>query len=180
MTVLHNGELLVLPTETVYGVAADPNARGALDALYRAKHRPQERAIAILVEGVEAARRDGARFNAISERLAANYWPGPLTLVLGAKEGERGYRVPDHPVPLALLRAWGGPLAVSSANRSGYPPAQTADEAEEALGECVALVLDAGPVSGGVASTVVRVREETCEILREGAIPAAIIRECTR
>lgn len=175
VVLLRNGSLVVVPTETVYGVAADPAAEDAVGAIYRAKGRPADKAIAYLVDGIETARRDGAHFSPRAARLASRFWPGPLTLVVPARGEERGYRVPDHPVTLALLRSRGGPLAVSSANRSGEPPARTAAEAEHALGPSVAMVLDAGPVTAGIPSTVVRVRRDALEMLREGAIPAGDI-----
>ena len=102
--------------------------------------------------------------------LARRFWPGPLTLVLSTPHGFRGFRVPKYAVTLALLRSVGRVLAVTSANRSGEPPTVTAQEAAEAVGGRVSVVLDAGRSPGGVPSTVVRVDGEKVEILREGAI----------
>jgi L-threonylcarbamoyladenylate synthase len=98
-------------------------------------------------------------------------------LVLGAGEDAKGFRVPDHPVARALLRHYGAVLAVTSANRGGEPPALSAGEAVAALGDAVAVVLDAGRSPGGVPSTVVRVSKARVDVLREGAIPAAAIKE---
>jgi tRNA threonylcarbamoyl adenosine modification protein (Sua5/YciO/YrdC/YwlC family) len=167
---LARGGLVILPTDTVYGVAADPRVPGAEEALYRAKQRPADKAVARLAWSTDQVTGCGAQLNAAARRLAARYWPGPLTLVLPAPGGECGFRVPDHAVCLAVLQAAGTPLAVSSANRSGAAPAVTAEDAVRQLGEAAALTLDAGRVPGGEPSTVLRVAGEHVEILREGAI----------
>ncbi len=171
MDALLRGELVVIPTDTVYGVAAHPGAPGALDRLYEAKGRPDEKAVARMIAHADTLHlgdRDGAEG---LRRLAARYWPGPLTLVLEEGTETVGYRVPNHAVALALLRAVNEPLAVSSANRSGEPDARNAGEAIRALGSSVAVVLDAGPSPGQIPSTVVAVKESRVDILREGAIP---------
>ena len=164
------GELVILPTDTVYGLAADPRAPGALEALYRAKRRPREKEIARLALSADQVAGCGADIGAAGRRLADRYWPGPLTLVLRVPGGKCGYRVPDHPVCLEVLRAAGAPLAVTSANLSGASPAVTASEAMEQLGAAASLALDAGPAPGGVPRSVVSVSGERIEILREGAI----------
>lgn len=167
---LRRGDLVVVPTETVYGVAADPRVPGALAKLRGAKGRPADKPIARLVPDLASARAEGAALGVAAERLARRFWPGPLTLVARSPGGAVGYRVPDHAVTLLVLRAAGAALAVTSANLSGEAPAVTASQAVASLGEHVALVLDAGPSPGGVPSTVVRADGERVEILREGAI----------
>lgn len=164
---LKRGELVVIPTETVYGLAADPDVPGALDRIFQAKRRPDSKQVALLVDEQQWRTLPAFSDNNIAQRIGRRYWPGPLTLVVGAD----GYRVPDHPVALALLRALGRPLAVTSANVSGAPPAVTAEAAVEALGDSVALILDAGPAPGGVPSTVARLTPDRLECIREGAIP---------
>lgn len=175
--VLRRGELLVLPTETVYGLAVDPGQSAAMESLYRAKSRPEDKSLALLVDDFEGLPDHGIAKGSKAEALARRYWPGPLTLVIPSRGGFVGYRVPDHPVALAVLRGFGGPVAASSANVSGRPPALTADEAERSLGGAVSAILDAGPVPGGVPSTVVRVSAGRTEVLREGAIPASEIEQ---
>ena len=175
---LHSGDLVIVPTETVYGVAADPTAEGAVEKIYQAKLRARGKAIAYLIGNEETARKDGARLSPCAQRLADRYWPGPLTMVLPVADGERGYRVPDHGVTLALLIAFGRPLAVTSANLSGSPPARTADEAEATLGDKVACILDSGPSPGGVHSSVVRVTGIRTEVIREGAISTKALEAC--
>lgn len=168
---MRRGELVVIPTDTVYGVAAHPGVPGALDRLYEAKGRPDSKAVARLIADAGLLRWDARDGAAGLRRLAARYWPGPLTLVLEEGAETIGYRVPNHAVALAVLRAVNGPLAVSSANRSGEPDARNADEAVRALGASVAVVLDAGPSPGQIPSTVVAVKESRVHVLREGAIP---------
>ena len=167
---LKNGDLVILPTETVYGVAADPRVAGAVDRIYRVKGRADDKPIALFAAELRQVEQYGARVSPKAARLAQEFWPGPLTLVLPCASGFVGFRVPDHPVPLAVLRCAGFVLAVTSANRSGDPPSITAQEAAAALGSRVSIVLDAGPSPGGVPSTVVKVDGEKLEILREGAI----------
>ncbi|MBN1558229.1 MAG: threonylcarbamoyl-AMP synthase [Lentisphaerae bacterium] len=172
---LRGGKLAVIPTDTVYGVAAHPDAADAAARLYAAKGRAADKPVALLAADLGAVERWGAVLPAPARRLAEAYWPGPLTLVLRVRGAsgagaEEGFRVPACALTQALLRACGGVLRVSSANRSGAPPALTAAEAAAALGEAVDVILDAGPAPGGVASTVVRVAGDTLEILREGAV----------
>ena len=165
------GELIVVPTETVYGVAARADSAEAMARLYAAKGRAEAKRIAFFADGIEAVRRAGGRVEEIAERLAAAFWPGPLTMVLpSAAGGWDGFRVPDHPVALAWVRELGFLPAVTSANRAGEPPARTAQEAWDALAPYVSLALDAGPATGGTASTVVRVKDGAVELLREGPI----------
>ena len=165
------GELAIVPTETVYGVAARADSAEALARLYAAKGRDETKRVALFAAGIETARAAGARTDGVAERLAAAFWPGPLTLVLpNAAGGWEGFRCPDHPVAQAWLRELGFPPATTSANRSGEPAARTAREAWAALAPHVALALDAGPAPGGVASTVAKVADGGVEILREGPI----------
>jgi len=166
---LRHGGLVVLPTETVYGVAADPRVDGAVEKLVAAKERDRGKPIALLAAGIDAICAFGVTLSEGGRRLAERFWPGSLTMVLPVGEGYEGFRVPDHPVALAVL-AETGVLRVTSANVSGEPAALTAEDALAALGERVDLVLDAGPVTGGVASTVIRVAADGVEVLRDGPI----------
>jgi L-threonylcarbamoyladenylate synthase len=168
---LKQGGVVVFPTDTVYGVAVDPRVPGALERLYAVKDRDRGKPVPILADGVAAVVGFGAEMGEAERRLAEAYWPGPLTLVLRVGRVCEGFRVPDHEVALAVLRATGSVLRVSSANLSGEPPAVTADEARAAIGTRVDFVLDAGPVQGGVPSTVAQVVDGTVRVIREGAIP---------
>ncbi len=173
---LRRGELVVIPTETVYGLAADATQPAAIERIYAAKSRDGKKPLAFFVRRTEDMEALGAELSPAARRLAQRGWPGPLTLVLPAGEALLGFRIPDHPVALAVVEAMGGPLAVTSANLSGEPDARTAGEAEHALGEAVALVLDAGPSPGGVPSTVVRCVGDQLEILRAGALDETTVR----
>jgi L-threonylcarbamoyladenylate synthase len=176
---LRTGRLIVMPTDTVYGVAALPRAHGAVASIFEAKGRLEGKPIPVLgasIRDLQAV----VRFNERAVRLAGRFWPGPLTLVLprapffphdigGDDSSTVGVRVPDHDLALELLGR-SGPLAVSSANRSGSPPATTVGEARTQLGGSIAVYLDGGDCSGDV-STVVSMTGEP-EVLREGAVRA--------
>lgn len=164
------GRLVILPTETVYGLCADPRHADAMLALYAAKGREEGKKCACLVGGPGHLACAGAVLCPTTRALAKRFWPGPLTLVLDTPGGPEGFRWPDHAVALAVLRAFGRPILATSANRSGDAPALTAAEAVAALGDAVDVVLDSGPVPGGVPSTVARIHEDRIEILRAGAI----------
>jgi len=167
---LRRGALVLLPTDTVYGIAADPRVPGAEARLAAAKGRPRTRPIPFLAAGRADVERCGAEFDATARRLADAFWPGPVTLVLSCGDKFEGFRVPACAPTVDVLRASGGVLRVTSANRSGEPPALTAEEAVRALGDSVEVALDGGPASGSVPSTVVKVENGTARILREGAV----------
>lgn len=177
--VIRAGGLIVLPTDTVYGVAADPWQPGAVAALYAAKRRPPDRAIPILLSDGDEIDRVAERVPEAARRLAAAFWPGPLTIVMPKRTDVPeivsalptiGVRVPDHDAARAAIRACGGALAVTSANLSDQPSAHTAAEAASALGEAIDLVLDGGLAPGGTPSTVVDVAGGAPRVLRPGPI----------
>jgi L-threonylcarbamoyladenylate synthase len=173
---LRRGQLVVVPTETVYGLAADPRVPGAVARLYAAKGRAAAKPVTLLAADVAWVARAVPRLAPAARALAGAFWPGPLTLVLRTAAGFEGFRVPDHPVARELLRRAGGLLAVTSANLSGAVPATTAAEALQALDQAVAIVLDAGPSPGGRPSTVVRVDGALVTVLRPGAIAGTEIK----
>lgn len=179
--VLDRGGLVVLPTDTVYGVGADAFDAEAVARLLAAKGRGRQMPPPVLVP--DAATLDGLATDVpdVARTLVAQLWPGGLTLIcraqpslawdLGETRGTVALRMPDHPAALALLRRT-GPLAVSSANRTGQPAALTAADAAAQLGDAVQLYLDAGAAPGGVASTIVDVTGDAPRIVRAGAIGA--------
>jgi L-threonylcarbamoyladenylate synthase len=180
---LRAGRPVVIPTDTVYGVAALPGIPGAIKAVFAAKGRAKDKALPVLAARLEDLA-GVAELEATAHRLGAAFWPGPLTLVvrrrpdlawsLGAgSEDTVAVRIPDCDVALRLLAAT-GPLAVTSANRSGYPPARTVPEARAALGEAVHHYVDGGRCAGAV-STVVSVVGAP-RVLRAGAIAEDTIR----
>lgn len=169
---LRRGRLVIIPTETVYGVAADPRVTGAEERIYRAKARDRGKPLPLLAASLGDVERQGAVFGPVERALAERFWPGALTIVLATPAGPEGFRVPACDVARKLIDRAGGVLRVTSANLSGEPPALTADEAVAALGPHVEVVLDAGPVPGGVPSTVVKVENGRVLILREGVVDA--------
>ena len=181
------GNPVVIPTDTVYGVAAHPGVPGATQRLYEAKGRDANKPIALLVTGLQAVENFGAVLTPSEKLLTDKYWPGPLTLVLKIRAGNsatsraatyEGFRMPDSQIALSILQEAGGALRVTSANMSGEPDAVTAKQALDSLNGKVALVIDGGPVEGGVASTVVKMVNGRPQILREGAVTREDVRLC--
>ena len=175
------GELVILPTETVYGVAVRADSPAALARLCAAKGREAAKHLTRLASGLNVIRDAGISVDETTRRLAAAFWPGPLTMVLpDGAGGWLGFRVPDHLVALAWLRELSFLPAVTSANRSGEPSALTAQNAWAALVPHVALALDDGPSPGGQASTVVRVTQGAVQLLRDGPISREDIAKVSR
>lgn len=168
------GRLVAFPTDTVYGIGCRAGDADGLARLFTAKRRPPEKAVPWLVASIAEVGRLGFRTDELARRLAKRFWPGGLTIVLPAADGEatQGFRVPDHPLTLALLAA-AGPLAVSSANRSGEPETLDADDVAIAFADSdePAATLDGGRVPGGVASSVVDLSGARGRLVREGALP---------
>ena len=167
----------VIPTDTVYGIAAHPACPSAVARICTIKGRPTGKPIALLAADAAAVTAFGAAFPPAAQRLAAAYWPGALTLVLPCGSLYEGFRVPDHDATRALLAACGGTLRVTSANLSGAMPATSAVEALKDVGLDADLVIDGGTSPGGVPSTVVKIDPDgSITVIREGAIPADDIR----
>jgi tRNA threonylcarbamoyl adenosine modification protein (Sua5/YciO/YrdC/YwlC family) len=178
-SVLRNGEIVVFPTETVYGLGVLPTAGEAAERLNRLKGRDPGHPLTLhLTPGADLEGRV-ACLTPLARRLRRRFLPGPLTLVLPgrAPERETGVRVPRHAVCEALLERVGGALLGTSANPTGQPPATAVEELSGSLLRHVALVLDGGPSRYRAASTVVRPRGDRPDILREGAIPADFVRD---
>lgn len=183
---VRRGELVVLPTDTVYGLGADAFDADAVAALLRAKGRGRDMPPPVLVSAPTTIDALAVGLPAWARALVEEFWPGPLTLVcrqqaslrwdLGDARGTVAVRMPDHDVALEVLERT-GPMAVSSANLTGRPAARDAEEAEDMLGDRVAVVLDAGPAPGGEASTIVDATGERPRVLRWGALPAARLTE---
>lgn len=178
--ILRGGGVVALPTDTVYGIGVALDTPGGIERLFRAKRRPPDRGIMLLLD--EAAQADGIGvMTPAAAALAEATWPGGLTVVIAQRPevalpealtgGVRtiGLRVPDHAAPRALARAV-GPLPVTSANISGVPEARDAAGILDQLGEAVDLVLDGGPAHGGPPSTVVDCTGARPSILRLGAV----------
>ena len=185
-TTLNCGGLVVMPTDTVYGVAARLDRPEAIVRLYVAKGRPEEKPIPVLISSPEQLARLTGDLPAGAAAFAAQFWPGALTVALPrsaavpdlvvAGGDTVGLRMPDHPFALALIAACGGALAVTSANRSGDPSLHEAAAVAEAIGGAVDLIVDGGTTPGGMASTVVAIAEDGPRVLREGPIDLASLR----
>jgi L-threonylcarbamoyladenylate synthase len=182
---LRGGRLAILPTETVYGLAADAANPRAVAAVYAAKGRPSFNPLIAHVADLAAAKRI-ARFDDRAVALAERFWPGPLTLVLPVADTQAvcdlaragldtvAVRAPAHPLAHALLEAFGGPVVAPSANRSGRPSPTTFADAVEETGAAAGAVLDGGPCQVGLESTVVALLERP-RLLRPGAVTRAEI-----
>jgi L-threonylcarbamoyladenylate synthase len=182
---LQNGELVVFPTDTVYGLAARAFDPEAIDRLFLVKGRESVKAIPILLGKLSQLPQVTGRIGPLASRLAQRFWPGPLTLVVLGHPGlpanlspQRtvGVRMPDHPVALALLRQT-GPLAVTSANLSGGESTTTAQEVFDQLAGRIPLILDGGRTPGGTPSTVVDCTGDEPVILRSGPITLDKLRD---
>ena len=176
---VQRGQVIVIPTDTVYGVAADAFDADAVAALLAVKGRGREMPPPVLVSAATTLDALAVDVPDYARALIKEFWPGPLTVVckqqaslrwdLGDSRGTVAVRMPDHEIALELLERT-GPLAVSSANKTGLVPATDADVAEEMLGEYVALVVDGGPTPGSEASTIVDVTTTPGRVLRRGAL----------
>ena len=183
---VRRGALVVLPTDTVYGLGTDAFSPSAVAALLAAKGRGRDMPVPVLVPSPKTLPGIAVLPGGAGQRLVDAFWPGGLTVVctaqpsldwdLGDARGTVAVRMPLHPVALELLTET-GPMAVSSANRSGRPPAVTIEEAIEQLGDAVAIYLDGGEAQDNVPSTIVDVTGEVPRVLRSGAVSIELLRE---
>ncbi len=180
------GKLVVMPTDTVYGIGCDAFNETAVNALLAAKGRGPDMPVPVLVGSPSTLAGISMQSTGMVKRLTEAFWPGALTLVctqqpslrwnLGNTRGTVAVRMPLHPVAIEVLRET-GPMAVSSANRSGQPPARTGEQARSQLGESVAVYLYSYPTEDDVPSTIVDVTGEVPRVLRDGAISIETLRE---
>jgi protein-tyrosine phosphatase len=195
---LREGRLVAFPTETVYGLAASALAPAGVARLRQSKGRPEAKPLTLAIAGPAEALDWVPHMSLLGRRLARRCWPGPVTLVFNdgvanglasrlpgpvqqwvAPGGALGLRVPDHDAILQVLHQVPGPLVLSSANPSGMPPATTAQQVIEAMGQDVDLIIDDGPSHYGQASTVVKVNGNRFEVLREGVVSASALERLT-
>lgn len=187
VSILNQGGVIAIPTDTVYGVAASIELPASLARLYTIKGRPEDRPLPVLLAGVAHLDMVAAPLDDRLKVFLDRFWPGGLTVAVPAlphvpppvtaRDGTVGVRVPNHPVTLALLQAAGGALAVTSANRSGQPAATSPAGAIAALGSRLDLVLDAGEAPGGEASTVIGVKQGRLVLYRPGVIAWSNLRQ---
>jgi len=176
--ILRRGGIVAYPTDTLYGLAVDPSSDAAVEALFALKGRDAAAAIALIAADPAHAEQAG-RFGAVERRLAAAFWPGPLTIVVPASAGMSrrlapggtvGVRVPAHAVACALALRFGGCITATSANPSGGTAPSTAMDVARSFASGIDLVLDAGPAPGGAPSTIVEVIAGRLTLHRAGAI----------
>src|SRR3984957_7766484 len=197
---LRRGELVAIPTDTYYGIAADPFNLAAVDQLYRVKGRPETRALPILVNKIDQAlvlmREPEEEVSGVDHapwnftKLAQAFWPGGLTLVVDASNrvplkvtgntGKVALRWPKSPIVEQLIDEFGGPITGTSANISGFPACANTEQLMKQLGLRLPLVLDAGETGMGLPSTIIGLRDDNWEVLREGAIPVSEIEAVLR
>ena len=187
---LRSGGLCAVPTETVYGLAANALDAAAVDQIYAVKGRPEQKALSVLVPGPEALDTYCENLPRGAYALAERFWPGPLTLVLLSRKREAaavraggetlGLRCPDHPLTLALLRELDFPLAAPSANPSGAESPKTAGQVLDYFDGRIEAVLDGGPCGIGRESTILDMSSRPYRILRQGALPEAELGKCLR
>ena len=186
---LADGECVAIPTETVYGLAADATNGRAVAHIFELKGRPKFNPLICHVDGIDMARRHGV-FDPISEKLATAFWPGPLTIVVPLQPGSNihdlvtagldtvGLRCPTGPAN-RIIAAYGQPLAAPSANRSGRVSPTTAEHVSGEFADTDLLVLDAGPCQVGLESTIVKVTGNAIMILRPGSVTPDMIADVT-
>ncbi|HEY5594963.1 MAG TPA: L-threonylcarbamoyladenylate synthase [Nitrospiria bacterium] len=179
--IIDSGGIVAFPTETFYGLGADPFNAAAVERLFRVKERDPSKPISLVVDEIKRLEGIVETIGPAATRLIRKFWPGPLTIVFKSSSrlpavltggtGKIGVRIPGHPMALRLLRAVGKPLTATSANLSGQADAVTAAAVETALGPRIDLILDGGTTPGGLGSTVVDATFHPPRLIREGRIP---------
>jgi L-threonylcarbamoyladenylate synthase len=174
LELLARGEVVIIPTETVYGLAADGNSEAAISKLKQFKGSENSKLLQRLAANVDDVRQRVSSWDPRIKRITSQFWPGPLTLILESV----GWRVPDHPFLRDLIRRFGRPLAATSANLAGESPALDCDQAVRTFEGKIDLALDGGRGSVGKASSVARVDGASLEILREEAVSRQELLRC--
>jgi L-threonylcarbamoyladenylate synthase len=186
---IRKGQVLGMPTDTFYGLAADPYNLRAVERIYEIKGRAKAKPLSLLIESVEQAEELARLLPDEFYELTRKYWPGPLTVIVRAatrvplkvtaNTGNVALRVPAATIPLAVIKAAGVPVTATSANLSGAPECTSAEAVRDQLGARIPVIVDGGPSPRHVASTIIDLSDESgaWRIQREGAIPAGEIRE---
>lgn len=168
---VRNGSLVIFPTETVYGIAANLLNDKAIESLYKVKGRPAGKPFTVHIADISMVEKMRCKMPEAALKLAKKFWPGPLTLVLKSEDGNTvGFRMPANAIALELIKLSGVPVVAPSANLSGSPAPTSAEEAAKDLSQKVDMILDGGKTHVGVESTVVDMTVSPPKVLREGAI----------
>lgn len=180
---IQRGEVVAIPTDTLYGLAADPFNLAAVERVFRTKGRAESKALPILINSIAQAPLLARELSETFQRLASAFWPGALTLVVEAADriplkvtgntGRVALRWPHLPVPCELIERLGAPITGTSANLSGFPPCSSAEQVAKQLGDRLPLILDGGDTGRVLASTIVELRGEEWRVAREGVISEA-------
>lgn len=174
--VLNGGGVIILPTDTVYGLACHPDFPESLQRIYEIKARDGRKPVAFLASDPETPVKYGAEFSDDAKTFAARFWPGALTIVADCHGTTEGFRVPDKDLAREIIAKCGGLLRVTSANLSGHPAAVTAqDQSVTDIADLCDMVIDDGPAPVGIASTVIRDTADGWRILREGGVTSAML-----
>lgn len=186
--VIKNGGLVVFPTESFYGLAADTRRPFALKKVFRVKRREESKPLLVLIAEKNWINQLSAYVPPKAEKLMRSFWPGPLTIIFPAVDeldealtgnaGKVGVRLPSHPVARALVRSVGAPITGTSANISGRPAPTTWEEAFKQIGDEVDCIIAQRSCCGGMGSTIIDVTHDPPRLLRRGLIAAKLIREC--
>jgi L-threonylcarbamoyladenylate synthase len=189
-TTLKSGGVVAIPTDTLYGLAADPWNPVAVARVFAIKGRPADRALPLVAADIAQVRQWIGELDVVARRLAERFWPGPLTLVMHAPDGLApevaagsatiGVRVPSHAVPRALCAAFERPLTATSANLSGHPATDDPDRVAAQLSSGLDLLLDSGTTRGGPASTIVDVTHREMRLIRAGAVSWEDVNACAQ
>ena len=187
VTVLRQGGVVAIPTDTYYGLAGDVFNERALKKIYKVKGRDESKPLLVIIPDSTLLPSLTSRVSGNVQTLISRFWPGPLTMLfpghprlprlLVGRTQKIGIRIPDHPVALALLKACKRVLTATSANRTGQPGPVTAEEVTRSIGKDVDLILDAGPTAGGKGSTIVDITLSPPRLVREGKVPFSTVME---
>ena len=187
---IRRGEVIAIPTDTLYGLAANPFDDAAVERVFAIKGRPRNNPLPLLVDSLEMASELAAHLPEPFHKLARHFWPGPLTIVVSASAklpaevtagtGTIGLRLPQASIAVALIRAAGCPITATSANLSGEQDSSSAEQVERSLGDRLSLIVNGGRSSNQKPSTVVDMSSATWQIVREGAISRREIEDCLR
>jgi L-threonylcarbamoyladenylate synthase len=190
VTALANGGVVAFPTETFYGLAADPRSAVAVQRVFALKRRPPDQPLPLIASGIDQIADHVGTMTPLALRLASKGWPGPLTLIIPASArlcsdvhlstGRVAVRVPGDTIARALARAAGHAITSTSANMSGDPPAATADRVAASFGDGIDVLIDSGPTPAGLPSTIVDACGDAPSLVRAGVIPWERVLEFSR
>lgn len=172
---------MAFPTETVYGLGVNKDNPEAIERLYVAKKRPAEKRLTLMIADIgEVGLYAGAVPDA-AKRLMETFWPGPLAIIFTLKDGsDICVRLPDNAIARDLIRAANIPVATTSANTSGHPPSTDASQVTAYFNGEIDIILDGGPTQSHEPSTIVKIKDGACEVVRQGIIPKTTIRNCLK